>query len=200
VALDTFLTNLAQGKRGQKKAMTIPHYAPTLLESGLLAQRAQLQPTDSALFAFTDFTVEHSVTVEEERCIDEALKDMVRNGVRALRVTRDHRVTGLITSYDIQGERPLQFLQNSTFTCHQDICVGRIMTPLHRWPAIKETALRRLTAAELLQSLYEDGPTHLLVVEQGPERATFVRGIVSRSWLVRQLSEKPFIEGLGMQS
>ena len=36
---------------------------------------------------------------------------MIRFGVRALLVVRDQRTMGLITSYDIQGERPLQFLQ-----------------------------------------------------------------------------------------
>jgi CBS-domain-containing membrane protein len=63
---------------------------------------------------------------DEERQIDESLQDMIRHGVRALLVTREDRVTGLITSYDIQGEKPLQFLQNSNYRRHQDICVGHM--------------------------------------------------------------------------
>lgn len=184
--------------------MTIPHYVPTPIDSGVLAQRvprrlSPLQSNDSALFAFTDFALDAAITVDEERPIDDALKDMIQHGVRALLATRNHHVTGLITSYDIQGEKPLQFLQNSTFTCHRDICVGHIMTPLHRWPAINAATLRSLTAGELLQSLFDDGLTHLLVIETNAEHATLVRGIVSRSWLARQLLDKAFIEGTGIR-
>src|SRR5580658_5233514 len=88
-----------------------------------------LDPGDPAIHAITDFTREHPVTVDEERQIDAALEDMIRVGVRALLVVRDQRIVGLITSYDIQGERPLQFLQTSNYSRHQDIRVGHIMTP-----------------------------------------------------------------------
>src|SRR5271163_3121053 len=88
-----------------------------------------LDPGDPAIHAITDFTREHPVTVDEERQIDAALEDMIRVGVRALLVTRDQRIVGLVTSYDIQGERPLQFLQTSNYSRHQDIRVGHIMTP-----------------------------------------------------------------------
>jgi len=88
-----------------------------------------LDPGDPAIHAITDFTREHPVTVDEERQIDAALDDMIRLGVRALLVAREQRIVGLITSYDIQGERPLQFLQTSNYSRHQDIRVGHIMTP-----------------------------------------------------------------------
>jgi len=91
-----------------------------------------LDPSDPAIHAITDFTREHPVTVDEERQIDAALEDMIRFGVRALLVMRDQRIVGLVTSYDIQGERPLQFLQSSTYSRHQDIRVGHIMTPWHK--------------------------------------------------------------------
>src|ERR1700733_8446960 len=80
-----------------------------------------LDLNDPAILAVTDFTREHPATVDEERQIDDALADMVRLGVRALLVVREQRIIGLITSYDIQGERPLQFLQTSNYTRHQDI-------------------------------------------------------------------------------
>jgi CBS-domain-containing membrane protein len=51
-------------------------------------------------------------TVTEDRSIDDALRDMMLAGVRALLVVREDAVTGLVTSYDIQGERPLQFLRS----------------------------------------------------------------------------------------
>ncbi len=185
--------------------MTTPHYAPTIVGSGVLPRQPdtpanELKAGDSAIRAFTDFTLERPFTVDEERRIDEALEDMIRLGVRALLVTRAGRVTGLITSYDIQGEKPLQFLHTSTYRHHQDICVGHIMTPLERWPAIDLSILRTLTAVDLLRSLYEDGLTHLLVVETDANDPSIVRGIVSRSWLARHLVDKPFVEGSNVAS
>src|SRR3984885_13965636 len=88
-----------------------------------------LDPSDPAIHAITDFTREHPVTVDDERQIDDALGDMIHLGVRAMLVMRGQRIVGLITSYDIQGERPLQFLQTSNYSRHQDIRVGHIMTP-----------------------------------------------------------------------
>ena len=66
-----------------------------------------LDASDPAIHALTDFTREHPVTVDEERQIDDALGDMIHLGVRAMLVMREQRIVGLITSYDIQGERPL---------------------------------------------------------------------------------------------
>jgi CBS domain-containing protein len=41
------------------------------------------------------------VTVTEDRSIDDALRDMMLAGVRALLVVSEDAVTGLITSYDM---------------------------------------------------------------------------------------------------
>src|SRR5580700_3802630 len=124
-----------------------------------------LDPSDPAIHAITDFTREHPVTVDEERQIDDALADMVRLGVRALLVVRDQRIVGLITSYDIQGERPLQFLQSSTYSHHRDIRVAHIMTPWQALTAIHWETLQTMRAGDLLQLLDHAGLTHIIVVE-----------------------------------
>jgi len=85
------------------------------------------------------------VTVTEDRSIDDALRDMMLAGVRALLVVSEDAVTGLITSYDIQGERPLQFLLTSNYTRHDEIEVGHIMTPWERVPRLdwRDVCVRR---------------------------------------------------------
>ena len=85
------------------------------------AVEARLELTDPAIHVVTDFVWEPPVTVREEITIDDALREMIRAGVRALLVVRDEVVTGLITSYDIQGERPLQFLAESGYRRHDEI-------------------------------------------------------------------------------
>ena len=147
-----------------------------------------LEPTDPAIHVVTDFTREHPATIDEDRQIDDALADMVRQGVRALLVVRDQRVVGLITSYDIQGERPLQFLQSSTYSHHRDIRVGHIMTPWDELQAVEWEHLQSARAGDLLAVLEEAGVTHLLVVDAANKsEAPTVRALVSRARLFRQL-------------
>ena len=147
-----------------------------------------LDPGDPAIHAITDFTREHPVTVDEERQIDDALGDMIHLGVRAMLVLHEQRIVGLITSYDIQGERPLQFLQTSTYTRHREIRVGHIMTPWDKLLAVDWDSIQSARAGDLLRVLDEAGLTHLLVIERGKKNTSpIVRALVSRARLARQL-------------
>ncbi len=147
-----------------------------------------LEPGDPAIHAITDFTREQPATVDEERQIDDALGDMIHLGVRALLVMREQRIVGLITSYDIQGERPLQFLQTSNYSRHQDIRVGHIMTPWDRLLAVDWETIQTARAGDLLHVLDDAAITHLLVIERGKNHTSpIVRALVSRARLARQL-------------
>ena len=90
------------------------------------AAEARIAFTDPALHVVTDFVWEQPVTAPQDLSIDDALREMIRAEVRALLVVRDDQVTGLLTSYDIQGERPLQFLSRSGYRRHDEIEVGHI--------------------------------------------------------------------------
>src|SRR5450631_605795 len=147
-----------------------------------------LDPGDLAIHAITDFTREHPITVDEERQIDAALDDMIRFGVRAMLVLREQRIVGLITSYDIQGERPLQFLQTSNYSRHQDVRVGDIMTPWDKLLAVDWDSIQSARAGDLLNVLEEAGMTHLLVIETNKKNSSpIVRALASRARLARQL-------------
>lgn len=161
-----------------------------------------LAASDPAVYAITDFTRDYPVTVDPERSIDDALAEMVHLGVRALLVQREARLVGLITSYDIQGEKPMQFLLSSTLYRHEELRVAHIMTPWDRLRALDWRALELATAAELLHVFEESGLTHLVVIEvQEPRlevrqprlrraepRQVIVRGLASRARLLRQLA------------
>jgi len=147
-----------------------------------------LQPGDPAVRAVTDFTREYPVTVDAERQIDDALNDMIRLGVRALLVAKDQRLVGLITSYDIQGEKPIQFLQSSNFSRHQDVRVADIMTPWDQLLAVDWGSIQSARAGDLLRVFEESGLTHLLVIETDQRNSTStVRALASRARLMRQL-------------
>jgi CBS-domain-containing membrane protein len=162
-------------------------------DAGVLPRRSVvdgqfLSPNDPAILAITDFTREHPVTVDAERQIADALNDMINLGVRALLVYKDQRIVGLITSYDIQGERPIQFLQSSNYTHHRDIRVADIMTPWDALTAVEWQTLQSMCAGDLLYWLEAAGLTHVIVVEPDPQSSScVVRALVSRARLVRQL-------------
>lgn len=166
-------------------------------EVGVLPRRSvadgqRLSPSDPAVLAITDFTREHPATVDPDRQIDDALNDMVRLGVRALLVGKDQRIVGLITSYDIQGERPMQFLQSSTYQHHHEIRVGHIMTPWQALSALNWETVQAMRAGDLLKLVEDSGLTHVVVMEADrAAHSCVVRALVSRARLMRQLSGTP---------
>jgi CBS domain-containing protein len=138
----------------------------------------------------TDFAWEQPITVPEEISIDAALRDMIRAEVRALLVVRGEVLTGLITSYDIQGERPLQFLAQSGYRRHDEIEVGHIMTPWERVPTLDWQALRGARVSDLVAFLKCTAATHVVMVEHTDQRRSAVRGLISRTRLARQLGQR----------
>jgi CBS-domain-containing membrane protein len=146
--------------------------------------------TDSAASVLTDFTWDAPVTVAADRFIDDALRDMIAAGVRALLVMRDEVVVGLITSYDIQGERPLQFLDASGFAHHTDIEVGHIMTPWDMVPTVDLPWVSLASVADVVERFRRKRGSHFMVVEYPEQGGVFVRGMFSRADIERQLVQK----------
>lgn len=147
-----------------------------------------LEPGDPAVHALTDFNREFPVTVDPERQIDDALNDMIRLGVRALLVAKDQHLVGLVTSYDIQGEKPIQFLHSSNYNRHEEIRVAHIMTPLDELHALAWQSIESARADDLLEIFEATGLTHLLVIELDRNGSTaVVRALASRARLMRQL-------------
>ena len=151
------------------------------------AAEGRLALTDPAVHVVTDFIFQQPVTVPEEFPIGNALREMIRSAVRALLVVRDERVTGLITSYTIQGERPLQFLTESGYRRHDEIEVGHIMTPWKRVPTLDWQALDRVRVSDLTAFFRCTAATHVVMVEHTDQGSTVVRGLISRTQLERRL-------------
>lgn len=151
----------------------------------------QLELTDPAVYAITDFKRDYPMTVDAERQVDDALSDMIRLGVRALLVAKEQRLVGLVTSYDIQGERPILFLQSSNYNRHEDIRVIHVMTAWEELMVLDWEELEGARAGDLLKLFDETGLTHLLVIERDRKTSTStVRALASRARLLRQLGPR----------
>lgn len=167
--------------------------SPAVIPQRATRALPSLSLDDPAITAMTDFTQECPVTVSPERHIDDALKDMMLAGVRSLLVLKEGRVLGLITSFDIQGERPILFLQSpecAHYPClHRDVTVADIMTGLDLLPRLEWKRVLCGCVGELVETFHSSGNTHLLVVDTRPDGETVVRGLFSRSRLERHTAK-----------
>jgi len=149
-----------------------------------------------AIALMTDLASEVPHVVALDRPIDAALQDMIAFGVRLLLVVRESEVVGIVTSYDIMGERPLQVLQDPFRSDkphrHADVHVEDIMTTIDDAHPLRYRWVREATAGEIAALFRARSDTHLLVVEDGRHPGeVVVRGIFSRSRLDRQLGSAP---------
>lgn len=144
-------------------------------------------PLEPAVRVMTDFIRDLPVTVDADRLIDDALRDMIVAGVRALLVVRNDRVVGLITSYDIQGERPLQFLATSGFSRHDEIAVRHIMTPWSEVRKIDMAWVSDARVADINAHFQRTSASHIAVIERADGGEEIVRGLFSRTRIERQL-------------
>ena len=151
------------------------------------AAEERIAPADPAVHVVTDFTWEEPLTVSEDRCIDEALREMMHAGVHALLVVQGPVITGLITSYDVQGERASRFLRRSRYTRRDEIEVGQIMTPWDRVPTLDWQYVRTTHVSDIVRFFHTALATHAVIVEYADQGGMFVRGVISRLRLERQL-------------
>ena len=168
-------------------AITAPHFLRSSQEHHLVRR------TDSAVRVMTDFAASQAFTVSADRGIDDALDEMFRRGVRALIVLgEDNAVVGLITSYDIQGERTREYLERQPTRHREQVNVSEILTPCGQWTAIEWRRVQAARIGDVLELFMSTGSPYLLVLEPGTETTPgLLRGIISRTRLERQLGDWP---------
>jgi CBS domain containing-hemolysin-like protein len=176
--------------------MLISYVDPQSLPGSVLLLRGSLEGaltrSSPAVGAMTDFSTEAPVYVVPGRHIDDALQDMIRAGIRSLLVVDERAaVLGLITAADILGTRPIQFLQSplcESHPCrHQDIRVADIMTPWAQLRLLDYYQVTVASAGDLADQFRGTDTTHVLVIERAVVGTGQVRGLISRSRLLRQL-------------
>ena len=143
--------------------------------------------TDPALNVMTDFTKTAVFSIGLDEPVDQALLYMKTAGVRLLFVLgNDGGLTGLVTSLDIMGEKPMLYLQSidcKHMTCaRSDVLVKHVMTPVSSWEVIDYTDIENSQISQIVAAFKAAGRRHLVVVgrsENCPE--SIVRGIFSAS-------------------
>jgi len=159
--------------------------AGPLLARGPQSAHTYVTPVESACLVMTDFRTSPMITTPASTSIELALQQMKLSGARFTFVV-DERGTlvGSVTSYDIQGEQPIRYMQSVggshlTFAW-RDVTVENIMKPVAEWQVLEHGAVARLTIGELATLMSDVGMRYLVVVEQLKDRAEWqVRGLFS---------------------
>jgi hypothetical protein len=151
--------------------------------------QAPVRLDSSAHEVMTDLRRVNAVTIDRNLSIDDASHAMKTHGVRALLVVDDTRqVTGIITSTDILGEKPMRFAQQRGIR-HGEILVRDIMTPAERLEILALDAVRSARVGDVIATLRLAGRQHALVVEMNDDDASArtICGIFSLTQIARQL-------------
>jgi CBS-domain-containing membrane protein len=145
---------------------------------------------DPAGSVMTDFRIVRAITVPPSVTMDYARERMRANRVHLLLVTDEANViVGLITSTDIEGEKPL--MQMARLGVRRDeLTVADVMTPGTRIEVIELTDVARSRVGHVVATLKEVGRQHAMVVDRDAAGRPVVCGLFAASQLHRQLGEQ----------
>jgi len=150
------------------------------------ATNQQVTENEPATRVMTDLKSIAPFQIEASASIEDVNSKMIACGVRLLFVHNPQgQLSGLITSKDILGEKPLLFVTNNGGT-RDEITVQDIMTPLHKLEAIPFEQVKKAQVAHIVEALKECRRHHMLVLEKSNE-GNFVRGLFSITQVGRQL-------------
>lgn len=140
----------------------------TALEGTPALTHGQARATlrDPARSVLTEFDHSACVTVDHMDSLDTTLHTMVSAHVHMAFVTdaRD-QVIGMITTQDLQGERPLQRAMADHIR-FEELTLDHLMTPVSQWQVVSRSALAHARVGDVVATLQEHSLRYLLVVEK----------------------------------
>lgn len=151
----------------------------------------QVELKDPAVTVMTDFRVRAVFRVDAEDTIDEALQKMKVAGLRIGFVydASTEQINGMITSYDIMGEKPMRYLQSVGFAdrgvTHKDIKVKDIMEKVEDWVSVDMHNVETVTVQGVLDAFQRTGRTHLPVLDSVQGKEHRLRGLFSSAKVLR---------------
>lgn len=165
----------------------------TQLESGTGYRRPpqrlpeRVTSTSPATDVMTDLTKVAAITIGPCATLDAAHERMMASGVRLLLVTDERNtILGLITATDLQGERPMQYLQEVGGK-REDIFVRDIMSPQEKLEALFMVDVVNACVGDIVETLKNMGRQHALVIDLDDDKRQVVRGIFSTKQISMQL-------------
>ncbi len=148
----------------------------------------RVTPGDSALTVMTDLSQVTAYTTELTTPLNKALDIMIRRGVRLLLARdTDRQIVGLITSRDIEGEKPARILAKAG-GAWEDLLVADIMTLQPKLEVLRMEDVANARVGDIIATLRQTNRQHAMVVDADPETGKpAIRGLFSLSQIGLQL-------------
>lgn len=162
----------------------------------ILPERVKL--SNPATDAMTDLSKVAVISVRAKTSMDKANAKMIKYGVRMLVVLDENeQMAGLMTASDIQGEKPIRYLQRMGGT-RADIMVRDIMTPQRELEVMSIQDVEKARVGNIVATLKKANRQHSMVVSEAPDGSQSVCGLFSITQIARQLGLQ--VGSLGMAS
>ncbi len=150
----------------------------------------QVELTDPAFSAMTDFRVSALFKLSPEDTIDDALLKMKGAGLRLGFVVgaESEQILGAITSYDIMGEKPMRYLQSvglDRSITHKDIKVKDIMEKVEDWVTVDLKSVGEFTVQAILDVFQKTGRSHIPVIDTKEGKEHHLCGLFSSAKVLR---------------
>ncbi|MCP5158676.1 MAG: CBS domain-containing protein [Gammaproteobacteria bacterium] len=141
-----------------------------------------ITPDEPALSVMTDLSLVTAYTIELDTSLNKAQETMVKRGVRMLLVRdTDGHIVGLITSRDIEGEKPERILAKAGGHW-EDLLVADIMTLQPKLEVLLMEDIVKARVGDIIATLRRVNRQHAMVVDTHPATGHLaVRGIFSLS-------------------
>ena len=161
------------------------HYSP-LWRSPITEPISFLRPpaapervrlSNPAVDVMTDFTYVTPRTTTIDVPINEGLEYMKTSGVRSLLVIDEAEdVIGLVSSYDIQGEKPIKLIEQLRLP-RSGITIGQVMTPRRELKVVDMLSVRSAQVGHVIATFRDLEVRYLLVSQVGEQEETPMEGL-----------------------
>ncbi|MFT5592755.1 MAG: putative transcriptional regulator [Oceanicoccus sp.] len=147
----------------------------------------ELNLEDSAISVMTDHRLEKAPVCRTTTSLESASKQMANEKTSMLLVeNKKGQIVGLLSSADIAGEKPIQFI-NETKKKRSEIKVGHLMSNVENMPVLDIQDVLHSKIGDVLHTLNDIGSEYILVTtNNGAE--TCIRGIFSARHIARSLN------------
>jgi predicted transcriptional regulator len=147
----------------------------------------RVQADSPAIDVMTDFTKVAAISMGPCATISAAEQRMIATNVRLLLITeQSNKILGIITATDIQGDRPIKYLQKVGGK-RDDIFLQDIMTPADKLDVLQMRDVEKVMVGDIIATMKRVGRQHALVVDVDDEGNQTVRGIFSTKQISKQL-------------
>jgi len=172
------------------KYKSLPHYSmeqKTRVDRPTINRATDVSLDDSATLVMTDLKEITPFSIEPTASIESTNEKMIASGVRLLFVTdNDGNLLGIVTSTDVLGEKPVQYLKEHGGS-RDDIIVQDIMTSVDSLDVLLYSDVQKALVGDIVETMILLGRKHTLVVEKTESGESIIRGIFSTSQISHQV-------------